>query len=93
MNQSEKSVSEAKGQNVMEDQMQKYIDEAEQQLLHLWHLPYVKQRIPSDSARTHFEVKYLERAELCQQLIITKPESYQTRFDEFLPLQGQGHAE
>jgi len=70
-----------------------YIDEAEQQLLHLWHLPYVKQRIPSDSARTHFEVKYLERAELCQQLIITKPESYQTRFDEFLPLQGQGHAE
>ncbi|MEO3702163.1 SAM-dependent methyltransferase, partial [Acinetobacter ursingii] len=67
-----------------------YIDEAEQQLLHLWHLPYVKQRIPSDSARTHFEVKYLERAELCQQLIITKPESYQTRFDEFLPLQGQG---
>ncbi|MFW2000859.1 SAM-dependent methyltransferase [Acinetobacter ursingii] len=70
-----------------------YIDEAEQQLLHLWHLPYVKQHIPSDSARTHFEVKYLERAELCQQLIITKPESYQTRFDEFLPLQGQGHAE
>ena len=70
-----------------------YIDEAEQQLLHLWHLPYVKQRIPSDSARTHFEVKYLERAELCQQLIISKPESYQTRFDEFLPLQGQGHAE
>lgn len=70
-----------------------YIDEAEQQLLHLWHLPYVKQRIASDSARTHFEIKYLERTELCQQLIITKPESYQTRFDEFLPLQGQGHAE
>ncbi|MFW1808178.1 SAM-dependent methyltransferase [Acinetobacter ursingii] len=70
-----------------------YIDEAEQQLLHLWHLPYVKQRITSDSARTHFEIKYLERTELCQQLIITKPESYQTRFDEFLPLQGQGHAE
>ena len=36
MNQSEKSVSEAKGQNVMEDQMQKYIDEAEQDLLHTY---------------------------------------------------------
>ena len=36
MNQSEKSVSEAKGQNVMEDQMQKYIAEAEQDLLHTY---------------------------------------------------------
>ncbi|MPW43550.1 SAM-dependent methyltransferase [Acinetobacter guerrae] len=70
-----------------------YIDEAEHQLEQQWHLPYVKQRIASDSARTHFEVKYLERGELCQQLIITKPEGYQTRFDEFLPLQGQNHAE
>ena len=36
MNQSEKSVSEPKGQNTMEDQMQKYIDEAEQDLLHTY---------------------------------------------------------
>ena len=66
-----------------------YIEEAEQQLQNVWHLPYEKQMIASDSARTHFEVKYLERGELCQQLIISKPESYQTRFDGFQPLQGQ----
>ncbi|WP_347456361.1 SAM-dependent methyltransferase [Acinetobacter sp. ANC 7454] len=66
-----------------------YIDEAEQQMKALWKLPYVKEVIPQDSARTHFEIKYLERGELCQQLIITKPEGYSTRFDEFQPLQGQ----
>ncbi len=38
---------------------------------------------------THFEIKYLERGELCQQLIITKPEGYRTRFDAFQALQGQ----
>jgi hypothetical protein len=37
----------------------------------------------------HFEIKYLERGELCQQLIITKPEGYRTRFDAFQALQGQ----
>ena len=36
MNQSEESVSEAKGRNTMEDQMQKYIAEAEQDLLHTY---------------------------------------------------------
>lgn len=45
--------------------------------------------IASDSARTHFEVKYLQRGELCQQLIIRKPATYQTRFDAFQPLLGQ----
>lgn len=70
-----------------------YIAEAEQQLIELWKLPYQKQVIATDSARTHFEIKYLERGELCQQLIITKPASYQTRFDDFAPLQGQNAAE
>lgn len=66
-----------------------YIDEAEQQVQNLWKLPFVKEVIGQDSARTHFEIKYLERSELCQQLIISKPEGYTTRFDEFQPLQGQ----
>ncbi|MCU4412782.1 SAM-dependent methyltransferase [Acinetobacter sp. WU_MDCI_Axc73] len=70
-----------------------YIDEAAQQLEQLWKLPFEKQVIASDSARTHFEIKYLERGELCQQLMITKPENYTTRFDTFMPLQGQNHAE
>ena len=66
-----------------------YIEEAEQQVQNLWKLPFVKEVIGQDSARTHFEIKYLERGELCQQLIISKPEGYKTRFDEFQPLQGQ----
>ena len=66
-----------------------YIAEAEQQLQQLWQLPYVKEVIAADSARTHFEVKYLQRGELCQQLMITKPADYQTRFDDFMPLLGQ----
>lgn len=66
-----------------------YIDEAEQQVQNLWKLPFVKEIVGQDSARTHFEIKYLERGELCQQLIISKPEGYTTRFDEFQPLQGQ----
>ncbi len=66
-----------------------YIEEAETQVRELWKLPFVKEVIAADSARTHFEIKYLERGELCQQLIITKPESYVTRFDDFQPLQGQ----
>ncbi len=66
-----------------------YIEEAEQQAEQLWKLPFIKEVIAQDSARTHFEIKYLERGELCQQLIITKPEAYVTRFDDFQPLQGQ----
>ena len=49
----------------------------------------MKERIADSSARTHFEIKYLERGELCQQLIITKPEGYRTRFDACQALQGQ----
>ena len=66
-----------------------YIEEAETQVRELWKLPFVKEVIAADSARTHFEIKYLERGELCQQLIISKPERYVTRFDDFQPLQGQ----
>jgi hypothetical protein len=39
--------------------------------------------VASDSARTHFEVKYLSRGECCEQLIIQKPMGYQTRFDDY----------
>lgn len=66
-----------------------YIAEAEEQLKTVWQLPYEKQKIEKTSARTHFEVKYLARDELCQQLVITKPEGYETPFDAFLPLLGR----
>lgn len=77
------------GQITLASNIPEYIAEAEQQLLALWKLPFEKQVIAADSARTHFEIKYLQRGELCQQLIIRKPEGYRTRFDDFQPLQGQ----
>lgn len=80
------------GQMTLASNIPEYIEEAEQQLKEIWKLPYEKQVIASDSARTHFEVKYLERGELCQQLIIRKPADYTTRFDDFMPLLGQNHA-
>lgn len=77
------------GQITLASNIPNYIEEAQQQLIEVWKLPFVKEVIPADSARTHFEIKYLERGELCQQLIITKPEGCTTRFDDFQPLQGQ----
>ncbi|GIT83691.1 SAM-dependent methyltransferase [Acinetobacter seohaensis] len=66
-----------------------YIAEAQQQLIEVWKLPFIQQDVPVDSARTHFEIKYLARGERCQELLITKPAAYTTRFDYFQPLQGQ----
>lgn len=66
-----------------------YIAEAQQQLIEVWKLPFIQQDVPVDSARTHFEIKYLARGERCQELQISKPAAYTTRFDDFQPLQGQ----
>ena len=66
-----------------------YIAEAQQQLIEVWKLPFIQQDVPLDSARTHFEIKYLARGERCQELQISKPAAYTTRFDDFQPLQGQ----
>ena len=82
----------AGGSITLASNIPEYIDEAQQQLIDVWKLPFIKEVIPADSARTHFEIKYLERGELCQQLIINKPEGYSTRFDDFQPLQGQAAA-
>lgn len=84
---------QADGQITLASNIPEYIDEAEQQLKEVWKLPYEKQKIAKTSARTHFEIKYLERDELCQQLIIRKPKGYRTRFDDFQPLQGQNQTE
>lgn len=65
--------------------IQEYIDECESKLQEVWQLPFIKNIIPANSERTHFEVKYLARGELCQELIITKPANYQTRFDDIFP--------
>lgn len=74
------------GQIVLASNIAEYVSEAQQLLDSVWRLPYTKRHIPSSSARTHFEIKYLARGEVCQELIITKPAWYRTRFDTLLPL-------
>ena len=61
-----------------------YLDEAEQQLIHLWQLPYQRSAVTTER-RTHFEIKYMERGEACGQLLVTKPASFETPFDMFSP--------
>ena len=61
-----------------------YIDEAATRLSNVWQLPFAQRIIAPDAARTHFEVKYLARGELCQELLIRKPADYQTRFDDYV---------
>lgn len=77
------------GQITLASNIPGYIAEAEQQLQKVWQLPYEKSAIVAHSARTHFEMKYLGRGEVCQELVVQKPAGYSTRFDGFLPLQGQ----
>lgn len=76
---------QADAQIVLASNIASYLDEAEQQLQQVWHLPYIRQQVPPDSARTHFEIKYLARGEPCQQLVLTKPHDYVTRFDHHQP--------
>lgn len=62
--------------------LDEYINEAQQLLDEMWLLPYERFDVDINSARTHFEIKYLARGEKCQELIILKPNYYQTRFDD-----------
>lgn len=72
------------GQLIIASNIPEYITEAAQMLDDTWKLPFCKHKIEASSARTHFEIKYLARGELCQELIITKPEGYRTHFDEWV---------
>lgn len=69
------------GSIILASNILSYIEEAEQQASNVWQVPVIKQLVPKDSQRTHFEMKYLARGQLCWQLILTKPVHYQTHFD------------
>ena len=66
---------------VLATNIQAYADEAEELAHDAWSLMVKRTEVPKSSARTHFEIKYLERGEVCHQLVLTKGEGYQTRFD------------
>lgn len=72
------------GEIILATNIEAYMDNAEQQAKAVWQLPILRQSVASDSQRTHFEIKYLARNETCWELIIRKPESYQTRFDTWV---------
>ncbi len=61
--------------------IQDYFEEAKDQTEKVWKLPFDAFEVDKESKRTHFEIKYLARAETCYQLDIRKPSSYKTRFD------------
>lgn len=71
------------GEIILATNIEKYIDNAEEQARVLWCLPTTRQEVATDSQRTHFEIKYLARQETCWQINITKPEGYRTRFDNW----------
>ncbi len=71
------------GEIILATNIQSYMDNAEHQAAKLWCLPNTRYRVPVDSQRTHFEVKYLARQEVCWELSIRKPKWYKTRFDNW----------
>lgn len=71
------------GEIILATNIEEYMDNAEQQADVLWCLPAIRAEVSVSNQRTHFEIKYLARQETCWQLTITKPEGYQTRFDEW----------
>ncbi len=66
---------------ILATNIQSYIEEAEQQAKDLWQLEPEVAEVDKGSERTHFEVKYLARGEICWQLDLAKPKGYETRFD------------
>ncbi|WP_435948909.1 SAM-dependent methyltransferase [Psychrobacter sp. DM8] len=75
------------GEVVLATNIESYMDNAEQQAIKVWQLPTKRYQVAADSRRTHFEVKYLARAESCWQLVMIKPEGYHTRFDAWNKMQ------
>ncbi|WP_201584427.1 DUF938 domain-containing protein [Psychrobacter jeotgali] len=71
------------GQIILATNIESYMDNAEHKAITGWQLPTSRIQVPQDSQRTHFEVKYLARNEICWQLTITKPKGYSTRFDDW----------
>ena len=71
------------GEVILVTNIESYMDNAECQATKVWCLPTTRYRVPLNSQRTHFEVKYLARQEVCWELSIRKPKWYKTRFDEW----------
>jgi len=71
------------GEVVLVTNIETYMNNAEQQATETWSLPNERYQVADESQRTHFEIKYLARGEVCWELNMRKPEGYKTRFDEW----------
>lgn len=71
------------GEVVLVTNIEAYMDNAEHLATENWCLPNARFQVPSDSQRTHFEIKYLARGETCWELSMHKPKGYKTRFDNW----------
>lgn len=72
------------GQIILATNIKNYADETEEKAITIWQLPTTRQQVAMRSQRTHFEIKYLARGEICWQLEMIKPQSYRTNFDYYL---------
>lgn len=73
------------GEVVLVTNIEAYMNNAEQRANETWCVPNTRSQVPRDSQRTHFEVKYLAREEICWELSMHKPKGYKTRFDTWRP--------
>lgn len=73
------------GEVVLVTNIEAYMNNAEQRANETWCVPNTRSQVPRDNQRTHFEVKYLAREEICWELSMHKPKSYKTRFDTWRP--------
>lgn len=71
------------GRIVLASNIESYIHEAEKQAKNCWQISVSKSQVARNSQRTHFEIKYLARGEICWQLDMIKPQGYKTYFDEY----------
>ncbi|WP_367105838.1 DUF938 domain-containing protein [uncultured Psychrobacter sp.] len=69
------------GEIILATNIEAYMNNAEQEAKETWCLPISRHLVPMHSQRTHFEIKYLARQEVCWQINMYKPEGYRTRFD------------
>lgn len=71
------------GKVVLASNIEEYVDNAYNQAINTWCLSTERSKVPIESKRTHFEIKYLARGETCWELQMVKPEGYCTRFDNW----------
>ncbi len=77
----------AGGSIVLASNVASYIDEAVERCQKTWQLAFSLANVADlhEPARSHFEAKYLQRGEHCQQITMHKPQGYVSAYDHIQP--------